>query len=402
MGAEDLENKPVYMSSPDDIKKGVSTDVYFVRTKRILKEAGLENLKVRMEAHVYTMPRGYEWAVLAGVEEALKILEGVPVDVYSVPEGTIFGRKEPIFVIEGRYIDFVEYETPVLGVLRFASSIATKTARIKKLAGDKAVLYFGLRALHPAVYPAADRAAYIGGADGVSGVLSEKYLGVKPKGTMPHALIIAFGDQKAAWYWFAKLYKDETPVIALVDTFYDERVESLMAAELLGKDLSGVRLDTPSSRRGKMREIVEEVRWTLDLHGYKHVKIYVSGGIGEKQVIELRDIVDGFGVGTTISMAPSIDISMDIVAVDRGKGWEPVSKRGKLPGAKTLYRCPPVKNWTVLLGREPPICEDGKKPEELLVKYIENGKIVKPLPGLEEIRAYVLDQLKHVEISEIL
>ncbi len=391
----------IYVASLDEIKSGEATDIYFKRTHRIIEEAGLGDVRVRMEAHVYSMPRGYEWAVLAGVEEALHILEGVPVDVYSLPEGTIFREKEPIFVIEGRYSDFVEYETPILGVLRFASSIATRTARMKRLAGDKALLYFGLRALHPAVFPAADRAAYIGGADGVSGVLSEKYLGVKPKGTMPHALIITFGDPRKAWAWFAKLYKDETPVIALVDTFYDERYESLLAAETLGKDLYGVRLDTPSSRRGKMREIVAEVRWTLRLHGYDNVRIFVSGGIGEKQILELRDIVDGFGVGTSISMAPSVDISMDIVAIDRGDGWKPISKRGKLPGAKTLYRCPPIHNITALVGEEPPKCEDGKPAEEILVKYIENGRLVRDLPSIEEIRNYVLEQLKHVDVREL-
>ncbi|MCE4624293.1 MAG: nicotinate phosphoribosyltransferase [Desulfurococcales archaeon] len=388
------------MATLEDILSGQATDIYFVRTKRIVTEAGLSDVRVRMEAHAYSLPKGYEWAVLAGLEEALKILEGVPVDVYAIPEGTVFGLKEPIMVIEGRYADFAEYETPVLGALRFASSIATKTARVKKLAGDKAVLYFGLRALHPAVFPSADRAAYIGGADGVSGVLAGKYLGVTPKGTMPHALIVTFGDQREAWKWFAKLYYGEAPVIALVDTFYDERIESLMAAELLGEKLYGVRLDTPSSRRGKMREIVEEVRWTLDIHGYKHVKIFVSGGIGEKQVAQLRDVADGFGVGTSISMAPSIDISMDIVEVDRGDGWKPISKRGKLPGAKKLYRCPPLKNIVTLWEAEPPTCEDGSKAEPLLVKYIENGKLVRELPSLDEVRQYVLEQLKHLPEPE--
>ena len=386
----------IYMARLDDIKSGEATDIYFKRTKRIVEEAGLSDVRVRMEAHVYSMPKGYEWAVLAGLEEALAILEGVPVDVYAVPEGTVFYAKEPIMVIEGRYADFATYETPVLGALRFATSIATKAARIKKLAGDTQVLFFGLRALHPAVYPAADRAAYIGGVDGVSGVLAEKYLGVKPKGTMPHALIIVFGDQREAWSWFAKLYHDETPVIALVDTFLDERVESLMAARLLGDKLYGVRLDTPSSRRGKMREIVEEVRWTLKLHGYDHVRIFVSGGIGERQVAELRDIVDGFGVGTSISVAPSVDISMDIVEIDRGNGWEPISKRGKLPGGKELYRCPPMRNIMVPRGREPPRCPDGSEPKRLLVKYMENGKLVRRLPSLEDIRSYVLEQLRAI------
>ena len=389
----------LYASRPEEVLSGEATDIYFRRTKRIVEEAGLGDVRVRLEVHAYSLPRGYEWAVFAGLEEALAILEGKPLTVYALPEGTLFRRKDPLMIIEGRYADFAVYETAVLGALRFSTSIATAAARMRKLAGDKILLYFGLRALHPAVYPAADRAAYIGGVDGVSGVLAEKYLGVEPKGTMPHALIIVFGDQVEAWKWFAKLYGDRVPVIALVDTFLDERVESLMAAKALGEKLHGVRLDTPSSRRGKMREIVEEVRWTLNLHGYSHVKIYVSGGIGEKQIVELRDVVDGFGVGTSISAAPNVDISMDIVEIDRGKGWERVSKRGKLPGAKALYDCGGRR--IVGLLDEPPACPDGSEPRMLLRKYMEGGRIVEDLPGVEEIRRYVLSQLEDVDVEPV-
>jgi len=96
-----------------------------------------------------------------------------------------------------------------------------------------------------------------------------KYLGLKPQGTMPHALIIAFGNQVEAWKAFDEVIEPDVPRIMLVDTFYDERIEALMAAQTLGERLHGVRLDTPSSRRGNMKQIVEEVRWTLDIHGYK-------------------------------------------------------------------------------------------------------------------------------------
>ncbi len=393
-----MEKPRVYAASVEEIVGGEATDIYFVRTRRIVEEAGLGDVRVRMEVHAYSLPKGYEWAVFAGLEEALAILEGKDVTVYSVPEGTIFYRKEPLMIIEGRYADFATLETAILGVLRFASTIATAAARMRKLAGDKTLLYFGLRALHPAVYPAADRAAYIGGVDGVSGVLAEKYLGVEPKGTMPHALIIVFGDQVEAWKWFAKLYGDRVPVIALVDTFLDERVESLMAAEALGEKLYGVRLDTPSSRRGRMKDIVEEVRWTLKMKGYGHVKIFVSGGIGEEQIRELRDVVDGFGVGTSISSAPNIDISMDIVEVNRGGGWERVSKRGKLPGAKLLYRCPDGTRLVTLLGEEPPKCRSGVEAELLTWKIMEHGRLLEPLPSIEEIRGYVLRQLESVDL----
>ncbi len=386
-----------YIATEEDILNGVVTDIYFVRTTKILRTKGIRK-KVRMEFHVMKLPSRHEWAVFAGLEEALYLLKDKPVTVYAVPEGTIFRAGEPLMIVEGYLDDFAVYETPLLGILRHYSSIATKAARIKKLAGNRTVLFFGLRALHPAISPMVDRAAYIGGVDAVSGVASTKYLGLKPQGTMPHALIIALGDTVTAWKAFDEVIEEDVPRIMLVDTFYDERLEALMAAQALGSRLYGVRLDTPSSRRGNMRQIVEEVRWTLDIHGYKHVKIVVSGGIDEKEIVELRDIVDAFGVGTSIAMPPSIDISADIVEVFEDNGWRPITKRGKLPGAKQVYRKRPGLNDVVTLLDAPvKVAEDY---EPLLKKYMENGKLLVELPKLEDIRNYVLEQLSELPEPE--
>ncbi|MEM1641721.1 MAG: nicotinate phosphoribosyltransferase [Desulfurococcaceae archaeon] len=383
----------LYIASEEDILNGVVTDIYFTRTVKILRAKGIRK-KVRMEFHVHKLPKGYEWAVFAGLEEVLYVLKDKPVTVYAMPEGTLFKAGEPLMIIEGYYDDFAVYETALLGILRHYSSIASKAARIKKLAGNKRVLFFGLRALHPAIAPMADRAAYIGGVDAVSGVASSKYLSLQPQGTMPHALIIVYGDQVEAWKAFDEVIEHDVPRIMLVDTFYDERIEALMAAQTLKNRLYGVRLDTPSSRRGDMRAIVEEVRWTLDIHGYKNVKIAVSGGIDEKEIVKLRDIVDIFGVGTSIAIPPSIDISADIVELYEDGEWKPITKRGKLPGAKQVYRKRPGLNDIVTLLDKPLEVPEGYTP--LLRKYLENGKLVCELPRLEEIRSYVLSQLEEV------
>ncbi|MEM0325448.1 MAG: nicotinate phosphoribosyltransferase [Desulfurococcaceae archaeon] len=383
----------LYIASEEDILNGVVTDIYFTRTVKILRAKGIRK-KVRMEFHVHKLPKGYEWAVFAGLEEVLYVLKDKPVTVYAMPEGTLFKAGEPLMIIEGYYDDFAVYETALLGILRHYSSIASKAARIKKLAGNKRVLFFGLRALHPAIAPMADRAAYIGGVDAVSGVASSKYLSLQPQGTMPHALIIVYGDQVEAWKAFDEVIEHDVPRIMLVDTFYDERIEALMAAQTLKNRLYGVRLDTPSSRRGDMRAIVEEVRWTLDIHGYKNVKIAVSGGIDEKEIVKLRDIVDMFGVGTSIAIPPSIDISADIVELYEDGKWKPITKRGKLPGAKQVYRKRPGLNDIVTLLDEPVVVPEGYTP--VLRKYLENGKLVCELPKLEEIRSYVLSQLEEV------
>lgn len=382
-----------YIASDEDILNGVVTDIYFTRTVRVLKAKGVRR-KVRMEFHVVKLPRGYDWAVFAGLEEVLYLLRGKPVTVYAMPEGTVFRAGEPLMIIEGYLDDFIVFETALLGILRHYSSIASKAARVKKLAGDKTVLFFGLRALHPAIAPMVDRAAYIGGVDAVSGYASYKYLGLKPQGTMPHALIIAFGNQIEAWRAFDEVIEKDVPRIMLVDTFYDERIEALMAAELLKEKLQGVRLDTPSSRRGNMKQIVEEVRWTLDIHGYKHVKIVVSGGIDEKEILELRNLVDAFGVGTSIANPPNIDISADIVEIHENNEWRPITKRGKLPGAKQVYRRRPGLNDIVTLLDEPG--EIQKEYQPLLRKYMENGELLVNLPSLSEIREYVLEQLREL------
>lgn len=383
----------LYIASSDDILQGRVTDIYFVRTKEILIKKGLADVRVRMEFHVNGVPRGYEWVVYSGLEDVLKVLSQRPVNVYSLPEGTLIPSNYPIplMVIEGRYVDFVELETAVLGILRHSTSVTTKAARIKRLGMDRKFIFFGLRAAHPALAPMLDRAAYIGGFDGVSGIMSEEYLGVKPSGTMPHALIVVFGDNVEAWKAFDEVIPEDVPRIALVDTFEDERMEAVKAAKALGKKLFGVRLDTPSSRRGNFREIIMEVRWTLDLLGYKHVKIVASGGINEKSVQQLRDIVDIFGVGTSVAFPQPVDIGGDIVEVNKGGEWVPISKRGKLPGAKKVYRCSTLEYEVVPWNSTPSKCF-----EDVLELYLQEGRLVKKLPSPQELREYVLSQLKNL------
>ena len=168
-------------------------------------------------------------------------------------------------------------------------------------------------------------------------------------------------------------------------------MEAVWAAETI-KDLNGVRIDTPGSRRGDIRKIVEEVRWELDIRGYKNVKIFVSGGIKEEDIVNLK-LVDGFGVGTSISAASTIDFALDIVEID----GMPVAKRGKLGGKKLVYRCSACLTGQVIHDKEKekPVCNKcSNTMEEILLPLIKNGKLVAELPEAEKIREKVLEQLK--------
>jgi nicotinate phosphoribosyltransferase len=387
-----------FTASEKEILDGRTTDIYFVNTLEALKNGGKDRDKVVAEFTADTFPQGYPWAVFCGLEEFVTLFEGRDADVYAMDEGTVFVNKDkkriraPVAYVEGPYGSFCEFETPALGLICQSSGIATKSARIKKLAENKTVLSFGIRRMHPAIAPMIDRSAYIGGCDSVSSITGAETIGRAPVGTMPHALVVMFGDQRAAWRAFDETADRSMARIALVDTYYDEKAEALLAYGTLGKNLDGVRLDTPSSRRGKIEDIVAEVRWELGIRGFE-ARIIVSGGVDEDEVLKLRDLVDGFGVGTCISNAPSINFAMDIVE----KEGKPVAKRGKLGGKKQWFRCEHCYNFEVLpWGAEPPMC-CGEEMRPMLKKVVGHGKRLHAPKSATEIHDYVLKQLEKVE-----
>jgi len=135
-------------ADPEDILNGKITDVYFERTIRILKKKGINPL-VRAEFFAKTLPDEWKWAIFAGLDEAMYLMKHLPVKVRAMTEGTVFHPYEPVMEIEGKYQDFCVYETAILGLICQASGVATKAARFKKLAGERPVISFGARRMHP-------------------------------------------------------------------------------------------------------------------------------------------------------------------------------------------------------------------------------------------------------------
>jgi len=317
----------------EEIQEGRTTDIYFIRTEEVLRQKGV-NPRVVAEVNI----TGGGWTVLAGLEEVAHLL-----------------------------------------------------------AGDVPVISFDTRRQHPALAAIIERCAYLGGMDGVSNVAGADRIGLEATGTMPHSLIICFGDQKEAWQAFDEVIAKKVPRICLCDTYYDEKTESILAAEALGKSLHAVRLDTPTSRKGDFRQIIEEVRWELDARGFKDVGIFISGGIDEETVVELRDVVAGFGVGTCVSNAKSIDLALDIIERD----GEPCAKRGKRGGKKQVYRGSGTiraGNDVIRLAKEAP----PKDKVPLLQPMILNGSIVADFSfSLEEARKLVQEQLTVIEGASI-
>jgi len=317
-----------------DVLAGDTADVYFERARRILAAEGLDPV-VTMEIFAR------EEAVLCGAEEALAYLRAIlggadgtndaPRIVDSLHDGDLIRPKEVVMRITARYSAFGLYETAILGILSQSTGWSTAARRIVEAAAPIPVIGFGARHVHPSVADQMDYASVVGGCVGASTPAGARLAGLAPTGTMPHALIIIFGDTVRAAQAFDRHIDPDVPRIVLVDTFKDEAEESLRVADALGDHLWGVRLDTPSERGRVTADLVKEVRARLDLAGHERVKIVVSGGMDIDRIAYFKAAdapIDSFAVGSAISDASPIDFTGDIKEID-GK---PVAKRGRIPG----------------------------------------------------------------------
>lgn len=316
--------RKLHSATHEEITRGATTDIYFVRTYEILSHLG--KLDTPVMAEIFPRRDG----VMAGTREVVNLLscQG-DVQVWALDEGEEFVRGEVIVRLEGPYGKFGLYETVILGMLASPSGWATAARECKEAAGDKDLFSFGARHVHPAVAPVMERAALIGGADGASCILGAKIGGKEPAGTVPHAAFMIVGDTVEVAQTYHDVMPADAPRVILVDTFKDEAEETLRVARALGSALDGVRLDTPGERGGVTPGLVHEIRNRLDQAGFQQVRILVSGGITPERIVQLGKAgADAFGVGSYITSTPPIDMTMDLKEVD----GEPLAKRGRIPG----------------------------------------------------------------------
>ncbi|WP_122088338.1 nicotinate phosphoribosyltransferase [Halalkalicoccus subterraneus] len=364
-------DNPFETLSPEAIREGTATDAYFLRTETTLEHAN-KNPHVVAEVTADQFPTG-EFEAVGGVKDVAHLLSGLDIDAYAIREGRLFDGG-PVMRIEGPYLEFARYETSILGFLSQASAFLTAALDVRRAAPDSQVLSFGARHLHPMLAPTVERAALVAGLDGFSHVAAGEVLGREAGGTMPHALLLCFGrgNQEEAFRAFDEAVPEEVPRIALCDTFSDEIEEVLGAIEALGDDLDSVRIDTTGSRRGDFEHILRELRWHLDSRGYEDVGIFASGGLGPGDLRELRGVAEGFGVGGAITSADPVDFALDIVEIES----ESISKRGKLPGVKEVYRTDDGGHHVALADRE------GPEGEALLEPLVEGGEVAREF-GIE-------------------
>ena len=314
-----------------EILSGDSADVYFARAESILEQEGLDPL-VTME--VFTRQE----AVLCGIDEAKNLLGHVlagadPAEttIEALDDGDLVHPKEIVLRIRARYRRFGLYETAMLGMLAQSTGWATAARECVEVAAPDPVISFGARHVHPDITDVLDYAAIVGGCVGASTPAGARLAGLNPTGTMPHSLVLIFGDTVQAALAFDRDLGPDVPRIVLVDTFKDEAEEALRVAHALGDRLYGIRLDTPSERGRVTADLVHEVRARLDQEGYQHVRITVSGGLTPDRITYFKDAgapVDSFAVGSYISGATPIDFTGDIKEID----GRPIAKRGRIPG----------------------------------------------------------------------
>ncbi len=312
-----------HSATHSEIRRGWTSDIYFVRTRELLQKMGLVDTPVTAE--VFPSRPG----VLAGIEEVLTLLRNLGLEVWALPEGEQVEAHEVVLRLRGPYGKFGIYETPLLGMLASASGWATAARECRKAAGSCRLFCFGARHLHPAVASVMERASLIGGADGCSCILGALLQNTTPSGTVPHAAFLIVGDTVQLARDYHRLMPPEAARVILVDTFKDEAEEALRVAEALGDHLQGIRLDTPGERGGVTPGLVREVRARLDQAGFEHVQILVSGGLTPERITLLADAgAVAFGVGSYIARAPAIDMTLDLKEI-RSRA---VAKRGRIPG----------------------------------------------------------------------
>lgn len=329
----------------EKMREGYYTDAYFNHTRAAL-------LADARHPHVVMQVFQKQQAMLGGMDEAIAILRLCSHDwealtVHALHDGDLIEPWETVMTIEGDYTHFAHLETVYLGVLARRTLISTNTARVLEAAGGKPIIFMPARHDHHRVQTGDGYAAYVAGAVlgveiGVTSDAQASWWGGRGVGTVPHALIAAYGGNTVlAATKFAEWAPDEFHITVLVDFENDSVRTALEVARALGPRLWGVRLDTSSQLvdrclwetmgdfdpRGVNERLVHEVRDALDSGGFEQVRIVVSGGLTAEKIrrFEHEGVpVDAYGVGSSLIRGEN-DFTADVVLAD----GRPVAKVGR-------------------------------------------------------------------------
>jgi len=320
----------------EKMRAGWYTDAYFNHAGATLLEHGRHPRVV-----VQVFQKNDAW--LGGMDEAIAILrlcshEPDELTIRALYDGDEIAPWETVLTIEGDYTTFAHLETVYLGTLARRTLITTNVVRVLEAANGKPIIFMPARFDHHRVQAGDGYAAYVAGQVtgfeiGVTSDEQASWWGGRGIGTVPHALISAYGgDTVLAARQFAEWAPPDMSVTVLVDFENDSVRTALEVAEALGERLWGVRLDTSETLidrslweemgsfkpTGVNEQLVRKVREALDSAGFDHVRIVVSGGftVDKIRAFEDREVpVDAYGVGSSLIRGAN-DFTADVVVTD--------------------------------------------------------------------------------------
>ncbi len=320
----------------EKMREGHYTDAYFNHTRDALLADGR---RPRVVMQVFQKHD----AVLGGIDEAIAILKLCADDwdgltVHALYDGDRIEPWEPVLVIEGDYTLFAHLETSYLGTLARRTLISTNVTRVLEAANGKPIIFMAARHDHHRVQTGDGYAAYVAGAHlgapiGTTTDAQASWWGGRGLGTVPHALISAYGGNTVlAATKFAEWAPADFNLVVLVDFENDSVRTALEVARALGPRLWGVRLDTSSQLvdrslwnelgdfdpRGVNERLVRKVRDALDRDGFERVKIVASGGFTVEKIRRFEELgvpVDSYGVGSSLIRGEN-DFTGDVVMTD--------------------------------------------------------------------------------------
>ena len=320
----------------EKMRAGWYTDAYFNHARDTLLADGR---RPRVVMQVFQKNLAY----LGGMDEAIAVLKLCSHDwealtVHALYDGDRVEPWETVMTIEGDFTLFAHLETVYLGVLARRTLVTTNVVAVLEAANGKPVIFMPARHDHHRIQTGDGYAAHVAGRIvgaeiGVTTDEQASWWGGKGVGTVPHALISAYGGNTVlAATKFAEWAPEDLNVTVLVD-FENNSVETaLEVARALGPRLWGVRLDTSESLvdqslwgemgdfkpAGVNERLVRKVRDALDADGFERVKIVASGGFTAAKIREFegRGVpVDAYGVGSSLIRGAN-DFTGDVVLTD--------------------------------------------------------------------------------------
>ena len=426
---------------------GLYTDLYQLTMSQVYFLQGKHNQLAVFDYFFRKLPFSGGYAVFAGLDDLLDILENFHFDkpaidflhaqgfnpqflqylknfrfkgtLYSVHEGELVFPICPILTVEANIIEAQIIETILLNVLNFQTLIATKASRIRQVAGNCRLLEFGLRrAQGPGGYYAS-RAAVIGGFQATSNVCAGKDYAIGLAGTMAHSFVQSYENELLAFRDFAQSWPNKC--VLLVDTYNTLKSgvpNAILVAhemEAQGLRLQGIRIDS-----GDLAHLAKQARQMLNEAKLEYVKITVSNQLDEyviKSLLEQGAPIDVFGVGTNLAIgAPdaTLDGVYKLALIDEKPSMKlsETSVKITLPYKKQVYRV--LDSEGNFAGQDKIALASEKSPdfsslrldtaksgslsnftgEPLLHKVMENGVRVYPAKTLNEIAQYCQQRLE--------